>query len=652
MCGIVGLVPATRAAQIDILSEYATKMRDAMVSRGPDDAGLWVDEKGQIALGQRRLSIIDLSPAGHQPMHSRSGRYTIVFNGEIYNFQSLRTQLAARGYKFKGTSDTEVLLAGIEHWGLTLALSKANGMFALALWDNADKKIYLARDRIGKKPLYFGWLGEMGRSDFAFASELKAFKQNPEFEKRLSREAINLYFQQGHVPAPYSIYDGIFKLPAGMIFSCYVDHLQMPRSLEDVEKLMHGYWSLKSTVSYGQQHRFSGPAGAVVEMLEEKLLEAVRLRMIADVPLGAFLSGGIDSSTVVALMQAQSTQPVKTFSIGFSEDEYNEATYAKQVAEHLKTDHHEFYVSTKDAQDVIPKLAGMYDEPFADESAIPTYLVAKLAREHVTVCLTGDGGDEFFAGYNRYQQGRKLQQIVDWCPKQLRMMLAWLITGRTASLLKIFPQIRRQPQLMHKLQKVARVLQISDSTSIYSYLVAKWPDLKSLLEVTANGMYLLATPQVWPEFRHFEHLLMYLDAMTYLPDHVLTKVDRASMAVSMEVRNPLLDVNIMEFAWQLPLQHKLRNGITKWPLRKVLEKYVPQELIDRPKMGFGVPVGEWLKGDLKEWGEDLIQYKRLKDQGHLKNETVQSVWQQHQKGQRNNQDQLWTLLMFQAWLAS
>lgn len=654
MCGITALVDVRARNGRAAFQQIITNVTDALTHRGPDDRGIWIDEDLPVALGQRRLSILDLSPLGHQPMVSHDGRYIISFNGEIYNYQSLRHQLVARGAQFKGHSDTEVLLEAISHWGLRLALQKCNGMFAIILWDRAERVLHLARDRIGKKPLYFGWVHEQGKSDFIAASELKAFRAHPDFDKRVSREALAQYMRFSYVPYPRTIYEGVFKLAPASIFSCEFSHLNDIRVLDDVLRHVSSYWSLKEVVHNGQQNRFIGPPDAAADALHEKLKDAVGLRMIADVPLGAFLSGGIDSSTIVALMQAQSTKPIKTFTIGFDEENYNEAQHAGQVAHQLGTEHTELYISPQQAMDVIPSLPQIYDEPFADSSQIPTYLVSKLARQKVTVALSGDGGDELFGGYNRYLAVKRIRKTLSLFPAPLRKAFSKILTVMTPEqwdkFFRVMPGLHRYKQAGDKVYKTAGILGLRDMDEIYRHLTSTWKKPKDLVGVSYEPSTILNQPADWPYFKSFEHLMMYLDTLTYLPEDILTKVDRASMAVSLEARNPILDYRVIEFSWELPLNYKIRHGKSKWPLRQILSKYISEDLINRPKMGFGMPIGQWLRGPLKEWAEDLLSYTNLQNEGYLDPHQIKTIWKQHQDGLYNWEGKLWAVLMFQAWL--
>lgn len=643
MCGITGFFGSVRRKKADELSITVARMAATLHHRGPDDGGVWVDAETGIALGHRRLSIVDLSPEGHQPMLSAGGRYVIVYNGEVYNFMDLRRRLESQGCRFRGHSDTEVMLAAIEQWGLEEAVRRFVGMFAFALWDRKEHVLHLVRDRLGIKPLYYGWMGKT----LLFGSELKALRAHPDFEGRIDRNALALFLRHNYIPAPYCIYQGIYKLPPGCMLSINGYSTPMPVP----------YWSAREVVQRGSADHFDGSEDEAADQLEILLTEAVRLRMVADVPLGAFLSGGVDSSTVVALMQAQSQRPVETFTIGFYEDEYNEAEDAKAVARHLGTDHTELYVTPEEAMAVIPRLPVLYDEPFADSSQIPTFLVSQLARRHVTVSLSGDGGDELFAGYNRYFWCRSIWRKIGWMPGTLKKAAAGGLKALTPQsweflfkrLGPVLPERVKQRNPGDKLHKLAEVLVADRPEVMYLNLASHWKDPASLVPGAIEPATALNDPGQWADLHDFTGRMMYLDLVTYLPDDILTKVDRASMGVSLEARVPLLDHRVVEFAWRLPLAMKIRNGQGKWLLRRVLYRYVPHELIERPKMGFGVPIDRWLRGPLKEWANDLLDAGRLKREGFLNPDPITRIWREHLNGERNWQYYLWDILMFQAW---
>jgi asparagine synthase (glutamine-hydrolysing) len=645
MCGIVGILHPSRRATI--VNGVLHIMVKTLVHRGPDDSGAWLDANAGIALGHRRLSVIDLSPEGHQPMISESGRYVIVFNGEIYNFQELRAQLEPLGHRFRGHSDTEVILAVVEERGLPDALKQFVGMFAFALWDRKEQVLSLARDRLGEKPLYYGWTN----GTFVFGSELKALRAFPGWNGEIDRSVLALFMRHNYVPGPYSIYKGIYKVPPGTLLK--VSGKSMDQSSEPFS-----YWSAKQVAEEGSQATITHNLENAADQLDRLLRDAVLQKMVADVPLGAFLSGGVDSSTVVALMQAQSSRPVKTFTIGFHESGYNEAEAARAVARHLGTDHTELYVTPEEAMGVIPLLPGFYDEPFADSSQIPTYLVSRLARQHVTVSLSGDGGDELFGGYNRYFLGRSIWKTIGWVPRSVRKLGSHAIVAlspktwdRLSRQLEfLLPRGIRVPNPGDKSHKLAAILAVRDPEAMYHGLVSHWQNPGAVVLDSEEPSTVLTDHSQWAELADFTQRMMYLDLVTYLPDDILVKVDRASMAVSLEARVPLLDHRVVEFAWRIPLSMKVRDGQGKWLLRQVLYKYVPRELIDRPKMGFGVPIDTWLRGPLRDWAESLLAEDRLKREGFFNPGPIRQKWLEHLSGMLNWQYLLWDILMFQAWL--
>ncbi len=647
MCGIVGI---RDESGVDARAAVEA-MTATLVHRGPDDSGVWVDAAAGVALGHRRLSILDLSSAGHQPMSSHCGRYVIVFNGEIYNHVDIRKELEASdpAVRWRGHSDTEVMLAAFEHWGVEAALARFNGMFAFALWDRREHVLHLARDRFGEKPLYYGWMGDT----FLFGSELKALKAHPAWRGEIDRGAVALYMRYSYIPAPYSIYRGIRKLLPAHVLSIPLANgkRETPQS--------RAYWSAKAVAEAGVRQPFTGNEAEAVESLDVLLRDAVALRTEADVPLGAFLSGGIDSSTVVALMQAQSVRPVRTFSIGFFEAGYNEAEHAKAVAKHLGTEHTELYVTAAEAMAVIPQLPEIYDEPFADSSQIPTFLVSQMTRQHVTVALSGDGGDELFGGYNRYLWGRDIWRKLGWMPKSARVAMAHGLAALSpqgwdrifAIMEPVLPRRLRARLPGDKLHKLAGILACSSPEEMYRGLVSHWDPVSVVLGASEPPTALTDHAQC-ADVPDFTQRMMFLDLVSYLPDDILAKVDRASMAVSLEARVPLLDHRVAEFAWTLPLVMKIRDGQGKWLLRQVLYKYVPKELIERPKMGFGMPIDAWLRGPLREWAENLLDESRLKKEGFFNPGAVHEKWNEHLNGGRNWAYHLWNVLMFQTWLES
>ena len=656
MCGIAGLI----SRNDDNPGLSVSSMINAIRYRGPDDSGVWVDQNVGLALGHARLSILDLSPEGHQPMASASGRFVMSYNGEVYNFAELRSELETGGVKFRGHSDTEVMLAAFEVWGLEKSLQRFVGMFAFALWDRESGILHLGRDRLGIKPLYYGWVN----GQFVFGSELKVFEQVPNFERSVHRDSLALFMRYAYVPEPWSIYHDVYKLPAGCLFSITPAQARAPQGFspeadQGVATLRPvRFWSARSIIESGVCSPFTGTEEEAIVQLDRLLREAISLRMISDVPLGAFLSGGVDSSVVVALMQAQSAKPVKTFTIGFHEEDYNEAIHAAEVARHLGTDHTELYVTPAEAMAVIPRLPDMYDEPFGDSSQIPTYLVSQLARRHVTVSLSGDGGDELFAGYNRYFWGRQLWRQVSWLPQSVRRGMAKGIRSISPELLnetsrKLRVLVPVMPSFGDKLHKLAEILAMKDPEAMYLGLVSIWKDPGRIVIGSQEPRTSLTDRSRWANVGNFTLQMMALDLVTYLPDDILTKVDRASMAVSLEARVPLIDHRVVEFAWRIPLSMKIqKEGEGKWLLRQVLYRYVPKHLIERPKMGFGVPIGYWLRGPLRQWAEDLLDEGRLRREGYFHPKPIREKWTEHLSGQRNWQYLLWNVLMFQAWLTS
>ncbi|HXV27937.1 MAG TPA: asparagine synthase (glutamine-hydrolyzing) [bacterium] len=650
MCGITGFLDFTSSLNQEEMEARVSRMADTLRHRGPDDSGVWADPKPGVALGHRRLAIVDLSPRGHQPMFSQSGRFCIVYNGEVYNFQALQAELAGLGHAFQGHSDTEVILSAISQWGLEEAVKKFVGMYAFALWDREEQSLSLVRDRMGEKPLYYGWAGKI----LIFASELKALIAHPDFRREINRDALDLYMRYSCIPSPYAIYKDTFKLAPASILT-----VKRNASLSS-ELIPKAYWSLRKVAETADRNPKGGDENEKVEHFDALLRDAIKKQMVADVPLGAFLSGGIDSSTIVALMQAQSTRPVKTFTIGFHEGKYNEAGFAKAVAGHLHTDHTELYVTPDDALKVIPTLPTLYDEPFADSSQIPTFLVSRMTRQHVTVSLSGDGGDELFGGYHRYFWGERLWNSFGWAPYSLRSFLAGLLKCLFSKPWESFysgiypglPHRVKRFNINGKIQKFTGALEAESADDIYKRLITYWfPSGPLVMGASTERLAMVLTDRSQQaRLPEFMLRMMYDDAVFYLPDTILTKVDRASMGVSLESRAPFLDHRVVEFAWQVPLTMKIRNGKGKWILRKLLHRYVPQNLVERPKAGFEVPVTEWLRGPLRGWAEALMNEPRLAREGFFDPIPIHKVWNDHLNSVRDNPIYLWNVLMFQAWL--
>ncbi len=648
MCGFVGYI--TRDALTARDAPTVRAMASVIAHRGPDDEGVWTDEAAGVALAHRRLSIVDLSPAGHQPMASHAGRYVIVFNGEIYNHAELRERLRSESRApaaWRGHSDTEVLLEAIAAWGLPATLERCVGMFAFALWDRHERTLSLARDRLGEKPLYYGYAGDT----FMFASELKALTRHPAWQGDIDRDAVHLFMRHSHVPSPHSIYQGIHKLGAGRF---------LQRKSGDREGVLHTYWDAEAMALNGVRCPFAGTPQEAIDETERLLRQALAGQMMADVPLGAFLSGGIDSSTIAAVMQAMSPRPIKTFSIGFHETGYDEAGFAKAVASHLGSDHTELYATMDEAMAVIPQLPHVYCEPFADCSQIPTLLVSQMARRQVSVSLSGDGGDELFGGYNRHQAAGRLWPMLALIPRPARRAMSRLMTALAPhqwdALAKVpgslMPE-RKRPRLAgDNLHKAAGVIEALSEDDVYRMLISHW---QSPADIVVGGVEAHAANE---RLAHLASLgsgarrMMFQDLTGYMQDGILTKVDRAAMSVSLETRVPLLDHRLVEFSWTLPLAMLTREGQSKWPLRQVLYRHVPRPLIDRPKAGFGVPIDSWLRGPLRDWAESLLSESRLGNEGFLKPAPIRKAWSEHLSGSRNLQQPLWTVLMFQTWLES
>jgi asparagine synthase (glutamine-hydrolysing) len=639
MCGIAGFIadPKLRSSS-NRFAAIANAMDLSLRHRGPDGHDVWIDDDAGVALVHRRLAIIDLTAAGCQPMHSADGRFVISYNGEVYNHAEIRRELEAEGQSFRGHSDTEVILESIARHGVSATVRHLIGMFAIAVWDRKQRTLTLVRDRLGIKPVYWANINGV----FMFGSELKALREYPGWTPRIKPQAVSAYMRHNYIPAPLTIYEDVYKLEPGTI-------LTLPFG---GKPCLEKFWDARRAALEGMQNPLREDDTALTDRLEALLIDAVGKRMMADVPLGAFLSGGIDSSLVVALMKATNSGPVKTFSIGFEQSTFNEAPQAAAVARHLGTEHTELIVTSRQALDVVPQLAQMYDEPFADSSQIPTYLVSAMTRHHVTVALSGDGGDEVFAGYNRYQLTSRFWRMLSLMPEPMRRVIASAVTSvsseRWNQLAGVLPPSMSPPLAGDKLHKAASILGVSDADALYRRLVSHW-EPGEVVPGIAEPRGLLWDSSVRGDFPDLLDRMQFLDLVTYLPDDILTKVDRASMAVGLEARVPLLDHRVVEFAWRLPHAAKIRGGVTKWLLRQVLYRYVPRHMVERPKMGFGVPLGEWLKGPLREWADHLLSEKTLGDSGLFDVQLVRRRWNEHLSGHRNWQYLLWDVLMFEAW---
>jgi len=644
MCGIAGIIDPATSTGADRLGALAATMAASLVHRGPDDSGLWVDAAAGVALGHRRLAVIDLGPGGAQPMVSSGGRWVLAYNGEIYNHRGLRQRLECAGMLFRGSSDTEVLVAAVEQWGVDRALQACEGMFAAALWDRRERRLHLVRDRFGEKPLYYGWVGGF----FAFGSELKAICTLPGFAAALDRQAVALYLRHNCIPAPHTIYQGIRKLQPGHLVTL------APGGPPDTLPDPRCYWSASEAVAQARSHPLHASDHEMADQLEATLSDAVAARMLADVPVGAFLSGGIDSSTIVALMQRHATGPVRTFTVGFADRSFDESGEAAAVAAYLGTEHTAVQVGDAEALEVIRDLPDLWDEPFADVSQIPTYLVSRVARREVTVSLSGDGGDELFAGYNRHAWLDRVWDRASAVPGGVRRSagsaLARIPPAAIERVAGALPRgwQTRNPSI--KVAKLARVLSATDAGHAYEVLTTHWDDAATMVlgagagEGTAD---VAASPVAGAGITE---QMLWLDLVRYLPDDILAKVDRAAMAVSLETRVPFLDRSVLDLAWRLPLDAKLRGGRTKWLLRQVLERHVPAALVERPKMGFGLPIGSWLRGELGPWAEHLLDERRLQAQGVLDPLPVRRAWELHRSGRRDLGYELWDVLVLQAWI--
>ncbi|SRR5579875_127252 len=646
MCGLVGIVTS---GGNDFSLQTLEAMTASLHHRGPDSRGVWIESDHTVGLGSVRLAILDLRD-GRQPMVSHGERFVIAYNGEIYNFAALRRELEDLGVRFKGRSDTEVVLAAVEQWGVEEAVCRFNGMFAIALWDRVLRQLYLARDRLGEKPLYYLANGRL----FMCASELKALRKHPAFQVDINPHALAFFVRYGYILEPQTIYRGVYKLPPGTILRLSIDRGSGELRISEPKP----YWSAGEVIDRCLEKPFAGDEAQAVDELERLLTDAVRLRMVADVPVGAMLSGGVDSSTIVALMQAVDMRRVKTFTLGFSDSSYDEAPYAAKVARYLGTDHTEQYVSGSEAAEALAELPNLFDEPFGDYSQLPTYLLARLARKQVVVVLTGEGGDELFGGYERYVTATGLWRAFGWMPSLVKGQLASMLSAvspesweRVLSWLNhLLPGRLKQARLGEKMHKLAEVLEASSRETLYFGLLSHWSKPEAVLSacsgdpgIPSNGAQYPARLNDWLAFA------MYVDLVSYLPGDILAKVDRATMGVSLEGRMPFLDHRVVEFAWRLPLRMKIRRGRTKHLLRKLLYKYVPRQLVERPKMGFGAPIGMWLRGPMRDWAESLLSEERIKRYGLLKPTPVRQLWQEHLTGRRNWQHRLWIVLMLQAW---
>jgi len=647
MCGIVGYLSRDDLSKDSCINSLH-RMVSSINHRGPDDRGIWTnhDQHKLLGLGHCRLSILDTSAAGHQPMMSSSKRYVITFNGEIYNHLEIRSlinkiqniPLSIASSSWKGYSDTETLLAAFETWGVVETFQKIVGMFALAVWDLEKQSLYLARDRMGEKPLYYG--GDS--KNFFFGSELKALKANPYFKKEIDRDKLALFLRYNYIPTPYSIYKGVFKLPPGS----YVE-VNYKSNFSDIK--IKKFWSLQKIAEDGQSSLLAISDFEAANLLEEKLKTSVSEQMIADVPVGSFLSGGVDSSLIVSLMQSLRSAPIKTFTVGFDNDFYNEAKFAKKIASYLGTDHSEVYISSVDLLKIVPNLYKIYDEPFADSSQIPTFLISQIACQTVKVALAGDGGDEIFGGYNRYTIAMKLFNKYEWIPFEIKLNLIRLLNLIPNKLFNSFMNL-----IFHidddKVRKIFDIILAPNQQIMYTNLISQWKNPDEVVLNSSEPITLPFSEKSWPKFNSFENTMMTLDSLTYLMDDILVKTDRAAMAVSLETREPYLDYRVVEFAWKLPLDQKIRDGTSKWILRQILAKYLPLKLIDRQKKGFSVPIADWLRGPLKKWAEELLNESRLQREGYFNAKLIREVWSNHISGRRNEQHRLWNILMFQSWL--
>ena len=677
MCGITGFFKLNEM-DISVAESILKPMNDSLLHRGPDASSIFSDLDSNLLMGHRRLSILDTSSGGLQPMHSHSENLVIAFNGEIYNHNELRCALEKQDdtIRWNSSSDTETLLEAFEQWGIEDTLTKLRGMFAIALWDKTEKNFYLIRDRFGEKPLYYGWVEDGQNTIFSFGSELKALRKYPNFSNKISQQALLQYFSYMYVPCPLSIYDGIFKLEPGCILKissqppkCKMDEIPHPISGQVFlhESLSINRWyDFKEVVNSAAQNLFTDYDEAS-SALEAELEKVITMQSLSDVPLGAFLSGGVDSSAIVALMQKQSKKPIKTFTIGFEDPDFDESTFASEVASHLKTDHSELLVTAKDAQSIIPDLPHFYDEPFADYSQIPTYFVCKSAKQAVTVSLSGDAGDELFGGYNRYLMAPRLWSKFSKVPSFFRKIVGMILLAIPIKFWDLishqYNQItNQQNNFVHFGEKVhrfaARLRFINSEDDLFSSLISE-PSADQIVLINEAGSQIdrknakfLTDSLPTYGVNDLASKMMYLDTLNYLTDDILCKVDRAAMSNSLETRVPFLDHKIVELAWRMPLEMKINHSEGKSILRNILYKHVPKKLIDRPKAGFSIPLGDWLKGPLKEWAEVLLESSRIEKEGYLNSSYVNQLWVEHLAGKRDGTFKIWSILMFQSWLES
>ncbi len=633
MCGVVGYWSKNKFFDESVLLNMAQNLSH----RGPDDSGVWIDKDNGLNLAHTRLSILDLSSAGHQPMESACGRYVISYNGEIYNHKEIRKELDNYNLNnWKSSTDTETLLVSLKYWGLEKTLQKINGMFAFAFWDRKNRTLALARDRIGEKPIYYGYIKDV----FLFSSEVKAFKNHPIWEGGIDHESLSLYLRFNYIPAPKSIFKDIYKLPPAHYL--IIDD----KNKKNIPKC---YWDISKNKNERTNFDFQNTSEITEELLN-KTRESVLKRMISDVPIGSFLSGGLDSTLITAIMQEQSIKPVNTFTVGFFEKQFNEADYAKKVAKILGTNHSEIYLKPSNILDVVPKLSKIYSEPFADSSQIPTYLISKFASENVKVCLSGDGGDELFCGYSRYLKGVDIFNMFNKLPTNLRKFILQTLSYTPFSFWKVVQKIitrsSKPSNLANHITKLLVALKYSNKNSYYLSLISNPKDVRAIM---VNSIEYKNFTNELPEINNFREKMMFADLNQYLPDDILTKVDRASMANSLETRAPFLDHNLVEFCLKIPNQYKYKHKKGKWILRELVYNYVPKHIMDRPKKGFDVPIDYWLKGPLKDWAYSLIEKNKLIDDNIFKFNEISKMWQEHQSGKRNWQNNLWSILMFQAW---